>query len=252
MHITFFIGSARKNGHTTEAVNQYVKLLKSKIDFSYEIFNLFDYKIKICQGCKNCFEKGEEKCPLDDDIPKLVEKMNSSDACIFATPNYAFHVSSMMKVFIDRIAYILHRPRFFGKVFSPIVVQGIYGGNKIVKYLNFTFKAMGFIPVKGSVITSLDPVTEKVKKKNDKILEKHITKVYKRLKNKKMPVPPLFEIMIFRLSRSSIYKMLDDSNSDYRYYREMGWFTSDFYYPVKIGLVKKLFGKLFDIIAGSE
>ncbi len=46
-------------------------------------------------------------------------------------------------------------------------------------------------------------------------------------------------------------KMLNDKWIDYTYYREKGWFESEYYYPVKLSPVKKLAGKLFDMIAIS-
>jgi hypothetical protein len=42
--------------------------------------------------------------------------------------------------------------------------------------------------------------------------------------------------------------MLNEEYKDYRYYKEKGWFESDYYYPAKLSLVKKLAGKLFDMI----
>ncbi len=33
--------------------------------------------------------------------------------------------------FLDRLGFVFHRPRFFGKAFTSIVAQGIYGGGKI-------------------------------------------------------------------------------------------------------------------------
>lgn len=35
--------------------------------------------------------------------------------------------------------------------------------------------------------------------------------------------------MLFRMSRTSIRLMLDEGFRDYRYYKEKGWFESDYY-----------------------
>ena len=40
--------------------------------------------------------------------------------------------------------------------------------------------------------------------------------------------------------------MPDENYRDYNYYKNHGWFESDFYYPVKISYLKKLSGKIFD------
>jgi hypothetical protein len=39
---------------------------------------------------------------------------------------------------------------------------------------------------------------------------------------------------------------LNETYRDYTYYREQGWFESDYFYPVKLNLFKKLTGKIFD------
>jgi multimeric flavodoxin WrbA len=64
-----------------------------------------------------------------------------------------------MKIFLDRLGFVFHRPRFFGKTFTSIVVQGIYGGPKIVEYLDFVGDGLGFNVVKGSCVTSMEPIT---------------------------------------------------------------------------------------------
>ncbi len=246
MKITAFIGSGRKK-HTYSATEKFLKNLQSKGNVEYEIVQLGDYNLKICTGCSLCLNKGEEFCPLKDDRDMLLEKIESSDGIIFATPNYSFDVSGLMKVFLDRFGFIFHRPRYFGKVFTNIVVQGVYRGNHIVKYLNFIGNALG-TNVKGSCLISREPMPEKRQKKNDDILEKHSNRFYKQLIKKGLPKPSVFELMIFRMSRNGIRRELNEDFRDYTYYEEKGWFESDFYYPVKLNFLKKSFGRLFDRI----
>ena len=61
-------------------------------------------------------------------------------------------------------------------------------------------------------------------------------------------VPTLFELMILRMSRTSMKIAQDYSYLDYRYYSERGWFDSDYYYPVRLGMLQRSAGKLFDSI----
>jgi len=109
---------------------------------------LRDYNLKVCKGCKLCLDKCEELCPLKDDRDNLFEKIENSYGVIFASPNYSFNVSGLMKIFLDRFGYIFHRPRFFGKAFTNIVTQGIYKGEDIVEYFNFVGGGLGFNVVK--------------------------------------------------------------------------------------------------------
>ena len=130
--VTVFLGTARKKA-TYNAVRQFLDNLKSLGAVEDEIVILTGHRLGICRGCKQCFAKGEEFCPLNDDRDVLIEKMMASDGVVFASPNYSFQVSATMKMFLDRLGFVFHRPRFFGKTFTSIISQGIYGGKNIVK-----------------------------------------------------------------------------------------------------------------------
>lgn len=246
--VTAFIGSARKK-HTYETTEKFLKKVQSFGNVEYEIVRLSNYNLGVCKGCKLCLDKGEELCNLKDDRNILLEKIKSSDGVVFASPNYSFHVSALMKQFLDRLGFFFHRPQFFGKTFTGIVAQGVYGGNKIVKYFSFIGKALGFNVVKGICVTNLEPVSEKAIMKNEKLIEKLAQRYWRQLIKSELPQPSLFELFIFRMSRSSMKMKLDENFKDFNYYTEKGWFSSDFYYPVKLSPVKKLWGRFFDSMA---
>ena len=248
--VTAFVGSARKK-HTHDAVVQFLNNLQSMGDIEVEIVRLSDYRLEACRGCKMCFEKGEERCPLKDDRDVLIEKMIAADGVVLASPNYSFQVSAITKTFLDRLGFAFHRPRFFGKTFTSIVTQGIYGGNKIVAYLDFVGNGLGFNTVKGCCITTLDPMTEKQQHKIDRVLAAQARRYYARLEKPGYPVPTLIQLMFFRLGRTKMRLELDDSFRDYTYYQDKGWFESDFYYPSRLGVLKKGAGKLFDWMSAS-
>jgi multimeric flavodoxin WrbA len=243
--VTAFVGSARKK-HTYNAVVQFLSNLQSMGNIETEVVRLSDYQLQVCRGCKVCCDKGEEYCPLKDDRDVLIEKMMASDGVVFASPNYSFQVSAIMKVFLDRLGFAFHRPRFFGKTFTSIVAQGIYGGVKIVDYLDFVGSGLGFNTVKGSCITTLEPMTEKQQHKTDRILAKQARRYYARLEEPGYPAPTLFKLMLFRLGRTSMRLELDEGFRDYTFYTEQGWFESDYYYPTRLGALKRGAGKLFD------
>ncbi len=247
MKVTAFVGSARKK-HSFNVTEQFMHSLQSFGDIEYEIVRLSDFNLEVCKGCILCLNKGEELCPLKDDRDKLIEKMNNSDGIIFSSPNYSFNVSGLMKIFLDRLGFIFHRPRFFGKAFTSIVVQGFYRGNKIINYFNFIGKALGFNVVNGCCLNSLEPITEKEQKKTDRIIGKLSKKFYSALIKKEFPSPTLFKIMIFRMARTSVKLLLNESWRDYTYYKKNGWFDSDYYYPKQLNALKKLAGKYFDFM----
>ena len=167
--VTAFIGSAHKK-NTYKAVEQFMNNLQALGDAECEIVRLSDYNLGICRGCQLCFRKGEAFCPLKDDREVLFDKISASDGVIFATPNYTWDLSGMMKIFLDRFGFIVHRPRYFGKAFTSIVAQAAGRGDKIVEYSDFTARTLGFNTLKGVTITAFDTRTEKQQQKIDRDL----------------------------------------------------------------------------------
>ena len=245
--VTAFIGSPRKEA-TYQMVLEFEKDLRSYGEIHFEYVFLKDYHLEYCKGCKVCFEKGEEYCPSKDDWNLLYEKMNNSDGVIFATPNYSFQVTALMKNFLDRLAFGFHRPRFFAKTFTAIVTQGIFGGASIMKYLDNIGDNLGFHVVKGCCLRTLEPTTALQQKKTTQEIKKASARFYKKLMSPDLPTPSFFRLMMFRLARTSIKEILDEKYRDYSYYKEKGWFESDYYYDASVGLVKKLAGVFFDFL----
>lgn len=243
--VTAFIGSYRQ-GVTYEAVREFENNLKLHGDIDFDVVFLKDYRLEYCRGCKLCFTKGEGYCPMRDDRDLLIEKLERSDGVVFATPNYSFQLSAPMKNMLDRLAFMFHRPRYFGKTFTSIVTQGFFGGRSIVKYLSGVGENLGFGVTRGCVLKGLEPLTEAARKSNDTVIGKAAARFYKGLTG---PVrsPSLFRLILFRISRSGV-KTLTGDDCDYRYYHDKGWLTSDYYYDADLGPVKKLLGGLFDAL----
>jgi multimeric flavodoxin WrbA len=245
--VTAFIGSQQKKA-TYQAVQEFERNLKSYEEIDFEYIFLKDYKLEYCKGCKLCFEKGEENCPLKDDRNLLLNKIHESDGVIFATPNYAFQLTAIMKNFFDRTAFLLHRPRFFGKTYTVIITQGIFGGASIMKYLNSLGKNLGFRVTKGCCVKTLEPTTELQQQKITEEVKKASSRFYKELICSTLPTPSFFGLMTFRMARTSIKELLDDRSMDYCYFKESGWFESDYYYNISLGFVKRLSGGFFDFL----
>jgi multimeric flavodoxin WrbA len=243
--VTAFIGTESKKA-TLQAVQEFENNLKKFGEIDFEYVFLSDYHLDFCRGCKLCFNKGEEFCPLKDDRDILLEKLEHSDGIILATPNYAFQVSARMKNFLDRLAFIDHRPRFFGKTCTAIVVQGFHGGGSILKYLYLATESMGFHVSRGCCITVLDPMTQLQRASLTQKANQASARFYKELV-RPTPPPSFFKLMLFRFVRTFV-KSVDQEYRDYHYYQEKGWFEADYYYPTSLGPVKRLAGSLFDLL----
>lgn len=74
---------------------------------SFQNIPLVTKEIKTCISCGACFYKTPGKCVLEDDMSELIKKFMASDIVVFATPVYIDNVTSLMKIFIDRLMPVL-------------------------------------------------------------------------------------------------------------------------------------------------
>ena len=245
--VTAFVGSARKK-NTYKATVQFMSNLQALGEVESEIVVLSNYNLGICRGCQLCVNKGETFCPLKDDRDVLFDKIATSDGVIFATPNYCWNLSGMMKVFLDRFGFAIHRPRYFGKAFTSIVTQAMGQGDRIVDYLDYTAFTLGFNTLKGLIITGFDPKTEKQLQRMDQGLSRHSQMFYNLLVKPTYPVPTWFQLLGFRMSRT-IVRQGQKETVDHQYYADNGWFESGYYYPTRLGPLKRAVGNLADRMA---
>lgn len=257
--VTAILGSARKHGVTFRATRRFLDDLEALGGVRCDVVFLSDCNLGLCRGCKACFLRGEEYCPLEDDRDLLLEKMARADGVVLATPNYSFQVSGLMKVFLDRLGFALHRPRFHGKTFTSIVAEGLFGGRELVKYLDFVGGGLGFNVVKGSCITcrmnpntALDPLADDERRRMEETLARHARRFHERLAAPAFPAPSLLQLFGFRMARTSFALELGEQARDHAYYRDHGWFASDYYYPTRLGPLKRAAGAAFDRLAARS
>jgi multimeric flavodoxin WrbA len=257
--VSAFVGSARKHGVTYRATRQFLDDLHSFGDVRSELVFLSDYDIGLCRGCKACFIQGEECCPLRDDRDLLIDKMSRSDGVVLASPVYSFQVSARVKAFLDRLGFALHRPRFQGKAYTSIVVEGLYGGRDVVRYLDFVGGGLGFNVVEGSRIlcrknpdTADEPMLQEERRRMGDALARQSRRFHEQLTSPPFPEPTMLQLFAFRNARTSIELELAEDRRDHAYYRDHGWFDSDYYYPTKLGPLKRVAGAAFDRMAARS
>jgi len=101
MKILTVLGSPRIQGNTAKALGNLEILLRKK--HQVERINIISHKINGCLGCSKCHEQLEQPgCVQKDDVPKLLNKLLSSDIIIYGTPLYGHSYSSQLKTFLDR------------------------------------------------------------------------------------------------------------------------------------------------------
>lgn len=251
MKKVLIIEASSRNGFSSQVAKQIqTEMSKRAI---VEVVELRNHEISRCKGCCVCLSVGSSSCPLrHDDVKLILEKIEESDGVIFVTPNYSLSVPGILKDLFDRLAFVFHRPRLFGKACLPVVVQGVYGGNKVAKYINEAMGFWGMKEVKGVVLSGgiypKQGLKNDITEKNSKAIMKALEKFSKALDNEKPVKPTLFKLMIFRMTRSSMKYFDEALEPDKKYFEAKGWLDSDYYYDVEINPIKKIIGNFFDIM----
>ena len=117
-------GSPNTKGRVSAMLAQTLAEVK-KLGGSSKLVNLSEYKILPHTGVLN------EKTYLEkskDDMAKLVKLVLPADGIIFATPTHWFNVSSLMKLFVDRLTSLEHYNFLLEGKSAGIITYGPQGG----------------------------------------------------------------------------------------------------------------------------
>lgn len=106
MKILAINGSHRgESGYTQFLINRLFEGA-ARATAEYETVVLQKHKITPCIACRACHKPNHYlRCVFDekDDVQMIFKKMRQADVLVFATPVYIFHMTGLMKVFLDRI-----------------------------------------------------------------------------------------------------------------------------------------------------
>lgn len=97
--IVILSSSPRKMGNSDILCQQFKKGAEETGN-SVEQINLYDKSIGFCRACYACFKTG--RCVLQDDMAEILEKTQSADVIVVATPTYFLTMNGMLKTTIDR------------------------------------------------------------------------------------------------------------------------------------------------------
>ena len=239
MKVIAIMGSPHKgNGYKiVQKIETELKLLDN-VDFQY-IF-LSDVNFHTCKGCFACISKGETFCPLKDEKDNIEQEILKSDGIILSSPGYAHNVSWLMKNFIDRFAYSLHRPKFF-KQSLMLVANGGSGLNKVIKALSLTLGG-GIKACELTITSSPFEATKKYEDKTNKNIKRNTRNFYNSMKNKKEISPKLGNLIWFKIFKKMSNVSKKNLPADYNYYSE----KQNYFYKIKVNPFKSC---VSDIIA---
>ena len=141
-------GSRRKKRNTTTFIKAILEKLP-KEEFLIEYIFPQDFRISLCKGCGNCFEKAN--CIINDELSILQHKILESDLFVIASPVYLHYMTADLKVILDRCSWWTHTLRLQGK---PVIVLSTCDSNGHKKVINALGEIMTYMG--GNVIASVN------------------------------------------------------------------------------------------------
>ena len=227
MKILAICGSPRK-GNTYSALNT---IKESFPDIDFEILMLKDLQFELCRGCYACVLRGEDKCPIKDDRDMVIEKMQTADGLIAASPVDSHMITATMKNLFDRLGFYAHRPRFFDKCAMSIATCSGYGAEHALKYMDKELRIFGFNLVP-SLELHYEPgnVPEEQRKENNEKITAGLKTLMARIQEGVKDKPTLNMLIPFGIFKAISVAAKDVMPADYEYYKD----KKDYYYDVSI------------------
>ncbi len=247
-------GSPKGKGNTYEfskKVEQVFNELEPS-SFEFKYFFLKEKNLKLCKGCFTCLTKGEHLCPLADDevFVELRTKMHDADGIVFACPTYTMNVSWIMKNFLDRFAFMGHRPEYFDKPALLLSTTGGVGLKECFAALNYV-SAMGFL-----VVDKLGTTTVPIKDWNnlDKKTNLSVFNASKKFFEKVNSPKPfrattngILQYQSFKAVYTSKPGAKEEFPADFNYWEQKGWLEPKklYYTDGKLSFLQVLISKSF-------
>lgn len=251
MQILALVGSHRKNGNTARVVALIAEQLQEQAarnseDLEVETLYLAHQDVGPCRGCRVCFDEGEDRCPLNDDLPAIKARMDEADALIIASPVYVDDVSGVVKNWIDRLAYVCHRPEYADKCTYLVATVGSSPTQHALRTLKIALSGWGYHIVgqsgfKMGALMDRDQVNARYQVQAEAIARRF----YEAIQNRAYTRPSFLSLMTFRIKQRYWQRMREES-VDHAYWVGRGWTEPwrRFFVPIETNPVKVSFARL--------
>jgi len=250
MNILILISSYRKMGNTdlVAAIIGEDLQLAAKANNEPLVLNtlyLGHMGLEPCRGCRVCFDRGEEFCPIKDEFKSIKTAMKSADCIILAGPVYVDDVNGIMKNWIDRLAHVCHRPEFAGKSAYLLVTVGSSRTGHALRTMDTALRLWGFhIIGKAGLKTGAKTDREHIESMHGEKLSKVAAIIFTDLKKERFKNPSFISLMMFKIQQIG-WSRAPQSTIDYQFWKEKGWLNGRqkfFIQPegnfIKIGLAR--------------
>lgn len=240
------IGSPRGRGNTYRATQAVEEQMRGICGASFEYLFLRDVNLAPCRGCSVCLTVGDERCPLHDDRQEIEQRLLAADGVVFACPVYVDNVPGLMKNFMDRFAYTMHRPRFFNQKTLLLSVSAGSSPSPTLQRLD-AMRYCGFRIVHSLGVAALAwiPMADTLQAQAERV-RKAARAFCDALAGGPLPGPSLNDVLAFRAKQALFSMVPEHYSADHRYWEERGWFDPRcrYYIPTPISPVKEAVARL--------
>jgi multimeric flavodoxin WrbA len=220
--------SARIDGNTARVVRMAEADLRTvakeeEVSVEIESLNLSKADIRMCKGCRSCFDHGEKTCPLKDELLSIKEKMKCADGLILAGPNYVNDVNAIMKNWIDRLAHVCHRPEFAGKSAVLFATTGSTPARHALRTMQVALWTWGYRIVTQAWFPTRSIVPDGVlQERLDKGIRRATRQLIRDIRDLKAGKPSFLSLVVFRIQQAG-WRKAPQGSIDFAYWNERGW-----------------------------
>jgi multimeric flavodoxin WrbA len=254
MKVLMICGSNRRNGNTHQILDLLAKTLTeqppSGQESEVEIMALGQQQLKTCTGCRACFDKGEERCPLKDDLLPILARMQAADLLVIASPVYVSDVSGLLKNWIDRLAFLCHRPALGGKPVYLIATTGSSPAGSTLRTMQGALITWG-ARLRGSSSFIMGALMDEdsISQRYGARIRKAAVAIRRELADLPQCRPNLVELIVFKI-QSNAWRKAKPESLDHRYWQKNGWLepSATYFVPHKnnifVSLLAQVIGPL--------
>ena len=244
MKIIAVMGSPKGKGSGYKIVKMIEDRMIAMGNVEFEYLFLKDANLKPCIGCYNCVAKGEDKCPLKDDRAAIEQKLLAADGFILSSPVYMHSISGLMKNFMDRFAYLSHRPRFHRQKMLIVVNTSITGEKVALSTLKI---ALGHdrgarIVHELAIATPPWPQTGRSIAKKERAIDVAAKKFYQACLDTSLPLPTFNSYMDFLMMQKFSLECRQYLPADYTFYNGKVYYFDTKVNPIKAAAAKAIVG----------
>lgn len=185
-------------------------------------------QILICRGCRKCFDKGENECPLKDDLLFIRDEIFNADALIVSSPVYVEDVNGIMKNWLDRMAFYCHRSAFLKKNAILVTTSGSGSSDHALNTMKMALNTWGFyISGKIKCRTGALMTPSEMKAKYNKKIKGIAKKLVDDFVDQSGEKPTFWGFVVFKVQQRYWQKTINYKDTlDYNYWKDNGWLDS--------------------------